>query len=252
MIPMYSHPSIVAPAAWAYCAIDIETANGSPDDAELHIRSVWASETKAIGSWKEETIGKRLKEAWAKRKEQLALLDGAPIVVVCLKSDTELRCLHTCSQQEPRMAHGGLVEGFETQEAMLVALRALLDHRASAETVLTGHNLIKFDLPKLRHAYVRLGLRLPVCLEGYDQPVYDTMSAFKRFTVEGKNTMFVSLDTVLESFGMDSHKGIVDGSQVPMLYETGRHEELISYALLDILLEAQLFERMTGRWEQLK
>src|SRR5690606_9470914 len=110
---------------------------------------------------KPETVGRNYFEALAEKKERAALVNDAPIVCVSLRSEDELRCLHALGAAEPREVDGGLVEGFATMRDMLRALRNLLDVRCDPGTILVGHNVLGFDLRKLRWAYVAHGLRMP-------------------------------------------------------------------------------------------
>ncbi len=240
------------PAPYGYLALDIETADGRPDDAERTVALAYRPDSLTRGTWKPETAGNRIAEAFKARLDKLALLDEAPIVVISLRSDTELRALHTCNAHEPRMIHGGLVEGFTDATAMLIALRNLLDARMTPDTPLVGHNITHFDLRKLRWAYARHGVRPPAALLDRGQAVYDTMTEYgRRFSV-AKGECFIALADLLEEFGIPNHKTTADGAMAPQLYRTGQHDALIGYALLDVLAESELFLRMTGQAAGLK
>lgn len=242
MEPVLASSPFCGPEPFRFLALDIETANGRPDEAERYLRLTWDPSPK----WKALTIGERYLDAYDTWKGKLALLDSAPIVVVSLQTESELRCLHAFGAEAPREFEGGVVEGFDSMRAMLVALRIGLEARVGTETPLVGHNIVDFDLPKLRHAYVRSGLRLPVCLRDREQPVFDCMVEFgKRFCV-GRSRIMVSLSDVLDELGLPNHKRDMDGSQVPAMVEAGRFEELIAYALKDAAVEAYLYLRMTG------
>lgn len=227
---------------YEWLAIDIETSNGRPDDAERAMRA-W----QPAARWKPETIGARYLDALAAKREKLALLNGAPIVCVALRSETELRCLHSMRAEPPKVLGGGLVEGFATQREMLIALRAVLEARVGPDTVIVGHNIIGFDLRKLRWAYLRERVRMPGALVDKDQPVYDSMVEYgRRFSME-KSELFVGLDALLEEWGIPTHKATVDGSMVPQLHAAGQYDSIVGYCLLDVLAESDVFLRMTGR-----
>lgn len=246
---LFPAPVQTGPAPYSYLALDLETTDGSPEEAEHWMRLRYLPPANYS---KPESIGKHFLDKLADKKAKLALLDSAPIVCVSLKSDDELRCLHCLEAGEPRQIAGGLVEGFATMREMLAALRALLDARCTPETLLVGHNILGFDLRKLRWAYVKHGLRMPFVLQGTDQPVFDTMLKYASlFTVGGERGLFVSLDDLLIDFGIASHKGEIDGSQVPGLVAAKRYDDLVQYALLDVLAEAELFLRMSGQIEDL-
>jgi hypothetical protein len=229
---------------YQWLCIDIETGHGRPEDCERLMRLTWAPDKR----WKDDTIGKRYKEALQKKIEKRALIDESPIKVVSLRSDSELRCLHWIEPHEAKQISGGLVEGFATQREMLIALRALLDARVIGDTPIVGHNIIGFDLPRLRWAYIKERLRLPDALHAFEQATYDVMREFcRRYTVN--KDIMISFDEVLEQFGLPSHKGIVSGPDIPDLIEQGETDLVVQYALLDVVAESDLFLRMTGGLE---
>jgi hypothetical protein len=251
MVTTPTPPTVVAAIApaplpvYSYLALDIETSDGRPEDAERDLRLTWKPDPR----WTDETIGKRYKEALAKKLEKLALLDSAPIVCVSLRSESELRCLHALQAEPAHLVEGGLVEGFATQREMLIALRALLDARCSDETLLVGHNIVGFDLRKLRWAYVKAELAMPYVLRTREQPVFDTMLRYGQLFAVGSKDLFIALAELLELFGLPSHKGEIDGSMVPQLVREGRFDELVRYALKDAAAEHGLFLRMSGQLE---
>lgn len=226
---------------YEHLCLDIETTNGDPTDAERWARLLWSPDSR----WKPETIGIRYLDAIAKKKERLALIDTSPVITIGLKTEQDLRCLHCMMAHDPRPVAAGLVEGFATERQMLIALRNLIEAACDPETVLIGHNLKGFDLPKIRGRFVRHGLRLPWALASKDQPLYDTMSEYGRFSLE--SAPFISAADLADCFGLASHKGIVEGAQVPELYAAGKHDEIICYCMLDVELEYQIFCRMTGQ-----
>jgi len=235
------------PTAYEWVTIDIETMAGRPEEAERWMRLHWAPSPKL----KAETIGNKYLEALETKKGQLALIEGARIICVSLRSNTELRCLHCLDKHRPTSVNGGLVEGFATMADMLIAVRNLLDAMVGPDTTIVGHNLRHFDLPMLRHAYVREGIRPPVMLTARDVDVFDTMLEYGyRFSRNEK--LFISLSDLMESFGLTSHKGAVDGSQVGELVASGQFDTIIKYAMLDVLATADVFLRMTGQAEGLK
>ena len=240
-IPPQLEPAL--PPVYSWCVIDIETSNSDPADAEFYMRYHWSPSRQ----WKATTIGERFKQALEKRDEKLALLDSSPVICVGLKSDTELRCLHCMRVDTPHLVNGGLVEGFPTQREMLLALRVVLDTFADADTVVAGHNILRFDLPKLRSAFVTERCAMPQLLQVRDPLVFDTMGAYhKRFSIKSSDVM-VGVGTVCEAFGLPHHKGELDGEQIPQLFEQGQFDHILEYCLKDAVLEAQLFELMTSQ-----
>jgi hypothetical protein len=233
------------PDAYPWLALDIETGNPPDDVVERWVRHFKRPPAnykapKAIEEWYEEQIAKQTAKA--------AVLGAAPIFMVSLKSPTELRCLHCLEHRPPRLVHGGLVEGFATRAEMLAALRILLDARCTPETVLVGHNVLKFDLPRLRLAYARERVTPPAILfPSSEFSVFDTMDKASRYFALGDDSPFVKLSHVLEWMGIPSHKDLVDGSMVPTMIAEGAFDDLERYSLLDALAEAELYLRMTGQ-----
>lgn len=227
---------------YTYLTLDLETKGGRPEDAERAMRMHW----KPASNWKPATIGERYLEMLAKKQERLALIDGSEVISIALRSDSEARVLHCLYLHAPNPQTGAMIEGFATQRDMLVALRALIDACVTPDTHLVGHNIRDFDLPKLRMAYLREGLRLPLCLASDEQPIFDTMQVWgRRFSAN--RDCFVSVADVCEELGIETHKDLVDGSQVDGLYAEGKFDTIIKYNLLDVLVEHEMFRRMTGQ-----
>lgn len=263
--PTMTVTPVAEPYEWL--ALDLETSNARPEDAERELRMKW----KPTGSWvwlpegakkrqswrgedvepewsghKAETIGSKYQQALRRHQERLALLDSSPVVIVSMRTPGELRLLHQLEARDPEMVEGALVEGFSDERAMLLALRFLLESRCDESTTLTGFNIRGFDLPKLRFAYLRNGLRLPAPLAAEGQPLVDTMRLYtSRFSLS--ESSYIALADVLEALGMPGYKDLIDGSMVPQLVEAGKVDELIRYALLDAVAEADVFLRLTGR-----
>lgn len=237
----------VAPLRWL--ALDIETVAGRPEDVERYLRMHY----QVPGNRKTpQAIGEHALEWAAKKRTQAGLLDQARVICVSLHSELGTRVLH-CLREEPLREEStgkGWIEGFATRHAMLVALRFALDEVVGEETVLVGHNIRGFDLPKLRWSYVAEGLRLPAALAG-EQPVFDSMREYgRRFSMVDKP--FVALADLLEEFGLPNHKGELDGSRIQEFHDAGRFDEILAYALQDAAVEASLFLRMTGQHEDLE
>jgi hypothetical protein len=134
---------------------------------------------------------------------------------------------------------------------MLTGFGAWLDSIITDETytVFVGHNIRGFDLPKLRNAYIRNGLKLPASLRpsfGDEQSIQtvDTMHLFKAFSMEHRNDMYVSLDTVAESFGISGIKNQVSGADVPKLHRQKKFETILTYCALDTTVTTQIFKLM--------
>lgn len=267
--PQQQAPETVAPVEimpTPWLAIDIETAHGRPEDVERHIRLHWSPPSNVVTAAADESRSKedrdksllaigrahlRIAEA---RQEKSAILDASPIVVISIRTPNNLHALH-CLRAEAAATHtptGGVTQGFGTGKEMLVALRAGLDAICTPETLLVGHNIQSFDLPRLRWAYLRAGLRMPWVLAHDAQPCFDIMRQFgRRFSQVDRP--FIALADVLEEFGIHNHKTDLDGSRVPEMVKdilAGKWEllpELMGYALQDANTEATVFLRMTNQ-----
>lgn len=246
----YSAP--VQQLAQPWLAIDIETANGRPEEAERWMRLHY---TPPANYKTAEACGKAFLEMREKKTEKRALLDSSPVVIVTVQTPAAglygLHCLGAVPSA-PHAGTGGLVQGFATAREMLVALRTGLDSLVAEGTTIVGHNILGFDLPKLRWAYLKAGLRMPYALAADSQPVFDTMRQYgRRFSQVEKP--FVALADLLEEFGIPSHKSELDGSKVPGMVEkilAGERQHLdplLTYALKDAAVEAHLFLAMTGQ-----
>lgn len=222
-----------------YVVIDIETANAKPTDAEEWARRTWCPSK----TWKAQTIGERYLEVVAKKEQQLALLDTAPVLSVALKTEADCRVLHWLPYYEQQIG-SAMLERCASQNDMLARVAGYLGG-CTPDTLLVGHNVLRFDLPKLRRGMLICGIRLPEALVWREQPVYDTMREWSRFTLDDRQ--YIGLGELLEACGLDSHKELLGGALVPELYEAGRYAEILAYAVADLLAEATLFFRMTGR-----
>lgn len=259
------------PLEWL--CLDIETVAGRPESAEEWARRFWCPDER----WAPETIGKRYLEALRKKREKLALLDSAGIAVIAIRDSSQHRPVtvtHACGQQAPEFRDWGLIGGYADERELLKRFREFLNQHTDEGTLLVGHNIRAFDLPRLRFAYLRNGLQLPGLLASPEVRVFDSMNEFaRRFSVEREE--FISLATVLQKIGMPNHKEVMDGSEIgELLAEVGREtrdggrgpeaasrlsplaarpalEAVLKYAALDVLCESEVFLRLTGRSVQL-
>jgi len=222
----------------AYLVLDIETTAGDPTEAEAWVRRAWSPSK----NWKPATIGERYLEAVARKEERLALLDTAPIISVAMKTPADCLVLHWLDCGRANFAAARLVR-LPSEREMLAAVAALLA-ACDAETILVGHNIRHFDLPKLRQAMLRRGVPLPPALAWRDQPTYDTMREWSRFTLDDRQ--YIPLCELLECCGLDDHKQLADGAIVPEMHAAGRHEEILAYAAADVLAEEAVYLRMIG------
>ena len=222
-----------------HLTIDIETIAGDPTEAEAAMRRSWNPNP----TWKPATIGERYLQALAAKRERLALLETAPIISVALRTEADCRLLHRMPLDVAAIC-GVPLERLPDERGLLLQLRSYLA-LCGPDTVLVGHNLLHFDLPRLRLAMVRHGLQLPPCLAWPDQPTYDTMRMWRYFS--GEERPCISLDECLETAGLASHKTIISGADVPTLYQEGQYQTLAAYAIADVLAQDDLYLKMTGQ-----
>ena len=254
--PIANLQSPQSPGPLEWVCLDIETVAGRPESAEDWARRYWSPDSR----WAPETIGKRYLEALSKKREKLALMDAAGIAVIAIRDSGQraVTVTHACGEQAPEHRDWGLIGGYADERSLLKRLREFLDQHTDEGTLVVGHNVRGFDLPRLRFAYLRAGLQLPGLLASPDVRVFDTMREFAhRFSVDMRSapSEFISLATVLEKLDMPHHKDVMDGSQVGELLGAERTsqslEVVLKYAALDVLVESELFLRLTGRSVQL-
>jgi hypothetical protein len=139
------------------------------------------------------------------------------------------------------------------EAGLLNALRTVLDASMDAGSVLVGHNLIYFDLPKLRNAYLRHRLKLPMALafESDLQPVYDTMRMIKFCSMENAMEQFVSLETVARVLGIPTPKAVITGADCPRLHREGEYSVVLTYCALDVATTERAYLLMTGQAQEL-
>lgn len=233
-----------APVA-RWIVLDIETSD-APDTAVEAAIAAW----KAPSNWKPETVEKNRAEAAEKIRAKAALLDASPIACVAMQSDLASVVFSSMGAGSDIQIPGWAVAQFADEATMLTALRLWLDGCSDESTILAGHNVRGFDLPKLRNGYVRHRLVLPRCLrprlDGPGQNVVDTMRLFTSFSMEHRDAPFISLDVVCLSLGIGRPKDVIDGSMVPQLVREGRAAEVCTYCAVDVAATAEAFRLMTS------
>lgn len=227
-----------------FVVFDIETA-----DAPLDAIEAAAKNWKAPSNWKAETVEKKRAEHLESLREKGALLDASPVACVGLRTPHEGRLFAGVGAFDPPTLPGwSPITITDDEPHMLAALRGWLDQVADESTILVGHNVRGFDLPKLRGAYVRHRQPLPRCLRpspsGPSQPVVDTMHLFKHFSMEHRDSLFVSLETVCASFGVPRPKSVVSGADVPRMIRDGRLAEVLIYQAIDVDATAEIYRLM--------
>ena len=117
----------------------------------------------------------------------------------------------------------------------------------SGPMTFVGHNLARFDLPRLRlmaikhrHPVARL---LPA--EKYSRFALDTM------TMAGGTdpTMTPRLAHLAEYFGIEGKGEGLDGSKVYDAWLAGEHERIAAYCCQDVALTRSIYKLLTGRYE---
>lgn len=240
--PLAAH--MLAPAQ--YAVIDIETgfAPQASIDAALE---AW----KPPKTWKEETVAAKRAEMAEKAEEKSALLDAAPIICLALKTDRMAVILNGMDASSHEIP-GWLCLPCGDERGLLVALRTILDSSAAPDTVIAGHNILNFDLPKIRNAYLRNRLRLPMALQDQIQPVTDTMRQIRYFSMENADERYVSLDTVARVLGIPQPKQVITGADCPRLHKEGRIAEICVYCCVDVATTERAYLLMTGQAQDLE
>ena len=212
--------------------IDIETIPTQDETLQKHILSGVESDGRLKDP---EKIAADIasKSETAIHKTGLSGLFGQVLAVGMAEDDGEPICLYNT-----------------TGEANLLAdVRALIcpvrQHTktpsAFCDQTLVGHNVSAFDVPFLSQRMMVNGLP-PLFKHGskpWDLTVEDTMLMF---ACGARN--FYSLEDLCLSFGVESPKGGMDGSQVYEYYLAGRHEEIKEYCIKDVVATREVYRRM--------
>jgi Predicted 3'-5' exonuclease related to the exonuclease domain of PolB len=233
-----------APAQWL--VLDLETGH-APQAAIDAAMAAW----KPPANIKDpEKIEARRKEAMTKIREKSALLDAAPIICVAMMTDRERVVFSGMGKSEFQIDDWQVYHS-DDERVMLLELRSWLDGVTTPETTIVGHGVRGFDLPKLRSAYVRHRLQLPGILQPKvgdepGNPMVDTMSLYRAFSVENRDNYFCSLDETARGLGIESGKPIISGKDVPDLHARGETETILTYCCLDVATTGCAFHLMTG------
>jgi hypothetical protein len=221
-------------------ALDIETA--CADEASIQA---------AIEQWRppgnlkdEKKIAARRAEAGVKIREDAALLDSSPIVSIAAKTETQA-IVFNGMDLEPYPIEGWTVLPCGDEKMMLWAFSQWMQIVCNENTILVGHSLLRFDLPRLRGRTVWYRLPLPISLDP-GQPIYDTMKAFRFFSAELYDQIYISLDTVCARLGLPRKASLLNGADIPRLYSEGRFAEICTYNCLDCALVEAAYLLMSG------
>lgn len=237
--PLGAHA--LAPAA--YAVIDIETGDAPAAACEAAIAG-W----KAPANWKPETVEKKRAEKAEEATKKAALLDASPILCLALKTDGMAMVLNGMDGSSPEVP-GWMVLPCADEVGLLYALRAILDSATGPDTEIVGHNILGFDLPKIRNAFLRHRMRLPLTLTpGGDelQPTFDTMKKIRAWSMEYADERFVSLDALARVLDIPTPKQVVTGADVPRLHRDGEYASILNYCALDVATTERAYLLMTG------
>lgn len=180
-------------------------------------------------------------EAQERIREKSALVDCAPVLCIVSKTPQGLFTHNWMTE------HSGV--RLETEKEMLIAFREFANQAIGGGTKVVGHNIISFDVPKLRNRYVKLRLSPPKFLavgQQDDFELVDTAKLFRAFSSWHRDDFCTSLDNVCISLGIPRHKAAMSGKEVPQAHLDGRYEEILTYCALDVLATEMAFQLMSG------
>lgn len=108
-----------------------------------------------------------------------------------------------------------------------------------------GHNILKFDLPFIRHRSIINRVKPTVVIPDArfnNQDFYDTMQAWAGYG------NFIGLDRLCAALGIESSKGDLDGSKVWEYVQAGRHQEVYDYCKRDVSVTREVYKRLTFQY----
>ena len=231
---------------------DIETGNAASSD--INTKAQEAKMPAKAKTAQEQQAAKI--EAYQKAVEKAALLDRAPIMVLCAATDAGNVVWSCIPSKCPVKTMPGLaaeIRNFKTEKEMLVDLRDWLAERTSELTEIIGFNSRGFDLPKMRNAYIRHKLQLPALFVPGVNPHYDVMREYLRnYTTEFNGQLFVKLKTVQNRLGLPEYKEVISGADAPKLAAEGQDKLVIPYCYMDTMTTYLAYKFMTGQLEDIQ
>lgn len=237
--------SVLTPAH--ILSMDIETGHADEKTIEAAVAR-WSPPANIKDPVK---IEDRRQEYITKTREKSALLDGAPIVCIAVRTEKVGVIFNGIDKKKHKVEHSEVLS-CGSERGMLEAFRGWLDSNTSDGTLIVGWNILSFDLPRLRAAFMRHRLRLPRILsprilDDERQPVVDAMRTFvKWFSAELQGDIMCSLDEAIERLGLPRYKDRVDGSKIPDMVRDGQVKEVLSYCGVDTMAAQQIFLLMTS------
>jgi hypothetical protein len=231
--------------------IDIETCNADQAAIDQEL-ALW----KAPGNWKPETVEAKREEQAVKIREKSALLDSAPVATIGICDDHgDAVVFHWLLINTGDRPEGYRSEQASNEREMLIAFRAWANTCTDEQTTIVGFNL-GFDLPHLRIAYTRHGLKLPRLLAPRSgNPVADVMYLFTKYFTS-RDAVFIGLDEVVKRLGIAPEGKQLSGADVPVYvtqgFESGDidnelHRDVITYNAIDVLVTMRAFLICTGQ-----
>ena len=228
-----------------FVALDIETGN-APAEAVENAIDHW----KAPKNWKPETVEKNRAEMATKKRDKAALLDASPILCIACKTDRHGVIFSSMGVELTPINHW-TVHAYKNEMEMLIRFREWANMVITPETVIAGHNLTAVDLPKIRNAFIRHRLKLPMfllpVLRGEtSNDIVDTMKLAKSYTMEHRDQLMLSLDTLADILNIERPKQAMSGAEVPAAHERGEFAPILIYCCIDTETTAQAAQLMLG------
>lgn len=226
--------------------LDIETSD-APEEVIKAAIEAWEPPSNIKDP---EKIEARRKEAEVSIREKAALLDGAPIACIAVRTEKVGQVFNGMDGKAYKVNHSTVVSSGDEEE-MLKEFRAWLDLSTSTHTILTGFNIKGFDLRRIRSRFIHHRLKLPQALmprmlEDERQPLVDVMDLYLRWFGPDSNRFYISLDEVTKALKLPRHKELVDGSQIPGLVREGKVKEVLTYCAIDTMSTLEAYLLMTS------
>lgn len=231
-----------------YVVIDIETCHAPQEAIDAEI-AAWKpkANTKDPGKIEQQRLA-----AIANAKEKSALLDAAPLSCIGISTPGARYMFNAVAQESKADIHGFNLVNCGNERDALIAMRTTLDTMTGPETVIVGHNIKGFDLPKVRARYLHHRLHMPTIfipslLGGDNQPMFDTMTGFlKYFTAQEGREQYISLEEISRLLDLDVPVKVISGKDMPRLVEEGHIDEVLLHCAVDVLAEEQCWSLLNG------
>ncbi len=231
-----------------YLVFDIE-AGFAPDECIARAVDTWESPKNIKDP---EKIKTRREDFAAEARQKSALTDASPIKSIAMRNqDGQSVCIHCISDANVSLK-GWHIVSTASEKSLLVEAAKWFFSLTDSETMLAGHNIIGFDIPKLRNRYIRHRLPIPSALKAklyYSDkvnPVYDTMRQARHFSNELSNDRFIGFGRLADSLGITHHKAEISGADIPRLIEKSEIGIVVKYNTDDVEREEEVFLAMSG------